>query len=65
MNKQLKAELDAAAKEHTQWRRWTRDEDEVVEAYFGKVPIGLLARKLGRTTNSVKFRRQVLLARGT
>ena len=49
-------ELEEAKKGYRQKRRrWTADEEEVLVAFYGKVPIAKLAEKLNRTIASVQL----------
>lgn len=49
------AELEAAKKNYQPRNRsWTKAEIELVGLYYKKVPVELLAKKLGRTISSVQ-----------
>lgn len=48
-------ELEEAKKGYRPQRRWTADEEEVLVAFHGKVPIAKLAEKLNRTIPSVQI----------
>jgi len=39
-----------------QYRPWTPEEDAVVRAYYGRVPVAALGGHLGRTADSVGMR---------
>ena len=49
------AELEAAKRNYQpRYRLWTKAEIKLVELYYNKVPVSLLAKKLKRTINSVQ-----------
>jgi len=50
----LARDLEAAAKAHRPRNKaWTAAESDLVRQFYGKVPVKLLAEKLGRTWDSV------------
>jgi len=55
MTKKLRAELEEMAREYKpRNKHWTAEECAVLDEFFGRVPLPLLAKKLGRTPDSVR-----------
>ena len=62
MNKSILKELEAGARDYKpRCKPWTAAEDDAVRRFFGRVPITLLASKLGRGLDSVEHRHRRLV----
>jgi len=51
----IRKELAKAAAEYKPiYKKWSKDEDDIIREFYGKVPMKLLSQKLDRTTTSIQ-----------
>jgi hypothetical protein len=57
MNAKMRRELEEAAKAYIPTRKsWTKEDNEILKEFYGKVPMKFLADKLGRSIKSMQVK---------